>query len=468
MLNLIKSKFEQAESYLFRWKLAPLVHFVESRESGIIFFKNSLKIVETSLPVISALKDFFAGYTKKECFQKYNIDPTEFNQLLSDIYNRSKEKLPVDKTEERENVLERLVIHVSNKCNLHCEYCYAEGGSYKQEAKLLDLNTLKLIISKFCDSFDGISNVQFFGGEPLLNIPMIDQACLLFKEKAEACEIESIPEFSVVTNGTIANKEMINIFKKHNIKMTISLDGPEDINDSLRGKTTFKKIKKLTRMLKNNHIQYGFESTYTKKHLEAGYTIKDLLHFFKLEFDQEEVHIPVVSLPDGHALALTPDEEKELNAEAVSCSLNLHQDCSYSCISHASRILKVYTEKQPIELYCTAGFATLTVDVFGDLYPCFMFSGIPDYKMGNVNDSIFPNPKKAKNVMEGIFSNAKHKDRKCLNCWAYPFCFGCIGGDYIRNDGNLNTKTNCKSIQAMAEQFLIGVGNFQSLKEKQN
>lgn len=467
MLNCIKSKLNQVEDSLLRWKISSLIHCVKSKDSGVIFFKKSLKIVETSLSVINSFNDFLAGKTRKACCQTYQIDPSKFDQLLSDIYNRSQEELPVDETKEKKNVLERLVIHVSNRCNLRCEYCYADGGNYKQEEKLLDFNTLKLIVSKFCDSFDGITNVQYFGGEPLLNLPMIDQACRLFKEKVTAGEIESVPEFSVVTNGTISNQDMIAIFKRHSVKVTISVDGPEDIHDSLRGKGSFAKIQRLTKLLKDNQIQFGFESTFTKKHLQAGYTVKDLLHYFNQEFDQEEAHIPAVSLPEGHTLALNPGEEKQVYLEALSCSLNRHQDRSYSCISYASRILQAYTEQQPIELYCTAGFATLAVDVFGSLYPCFMFSGNPEYKMGNINDQEFPNPNRAKKVMKEITANAKHEDKTCLKCWAYPFCFGCIGADYIRNKGNLN-KTSCQLNKAMAEQFLAVVANYHSLKEKQN
>ena len=70
----------------------------------------------------------------------------------------------------------RLILVISKLCNLNCRYCYASGGSYgNSENKLMNLEMLKKSIESVIELFpDGIEAIQFFGGEPLVNIDIIE------------------------------------------------------------------------------------------------------------------------------------------------------------------------------------------------------------------------------------------------------------------------------------------------------
>ena len=88
--------------------------------------------------------------------------------------------------------------------------------------------TVDQTIKKIYSKFDHILGIQLFGGEPLLNLDMMEYICSKFSER------DPEVEFGIVTNGTLINEQFIQIAKKYNIHTTISYDGDYNINNKLR------------------------------------------------------------------------------------------------------------------------------------------------------------------------------------------------------------------------------------------
>jgi radical SAM protein with 4Fe4S-binding SPASM domain len=122
-------------------------------------------------------------------------------------------------------------------------------------------------------------------------------------------------------------------------------------------------------------------------------------------------------------------------------------------------MLTVFLEAAPIEQYCPAGLATLSVDCQGNAYPCFMFTGIEDLQIGNVFDPEFPDEERVSRVWPVVLRNDKRGDPACEECWASPFCSGCLARDYFVNGGSFE-RTGCSVIRAMAEEFISKVVAF--------
>jgi uncharacterized protein len=322
------------------------------------------------------------------------------------------------------------------------------------------------ILDRFFHLFDPIDKIQFFGGEPLLNAGLIEFVCQDCRQRQQRGEIERMPKFSIVTNGTVFSAEIIGLLKRHDFSLTISLDGPEDVNDTLRGQGTYKKIRQFVRSLENNQIGYSFEGTYTARHLEEGLSVCDLMNFYREYFGQREVHLPLVSLPPGHSLAISDGQAAMIYRQAVEDSLKNLKNGRPSCgLSFVTRMMNACVEAKPIQNYCPAGISTLAVDSTGGIYPCFMFIGRPEFHLGNILDPDFPDGPKVKEISRRILEADKSRAPECRECWASPLCSGCIGADDIRTGGTLD-KTSCRMTKEMAEGFLSQIVEINDIKQE--
>ena len=354
------------------------------------------------------------------------------------------------------NYLDRITINVSNDCNLKCIYCYASGGSYKKEKGYMDKFTALQTINFFIVNFDVIKNVQFFGGEPLLNKDLIEIICEEFYSKYKNNEISYLPMFSVVTNGTIMSKEIINILSKYDIKITISIDGPEKINDFLRGKGTYNKILKNIDTLKLNNIKFGIECTFTKYHLKNKCDMVDLLDFFYKKLRIHYAHIPTVSISKKNDLYIKNSEKIDIYKKVIMNSLQSLENEDYKMESITYRILRSLILKTPIKYYCPAGKLTLSVSHEGDVYPCFMFIGDDKFLIGNVFKGIYAN--KLEKVSNILMNLEKNIYPKCKNCWAASLCFGCIGDNYITSN-KITSDEVCNFNKEIIKYLILNIIN---------
>lgn len=429
------------------------LHCLENEEDGIVFLKDTISIFTVPKPLKNALGDFLNGAPRGRAAAAHGIGENDLDAVLHLFHEKAMSPPPPAEEEQTENVLERLVLNVSNDCNLRCGYCYAGGGVYGAATSLMTRETVVAAIDQFCARYDAIHIVQFFGGEPLLNQDIIIRVCEELALRHEQGMLSRMPKFAVVTNGTQGSEATVALLKKYCISATISLDGPEDVNDYLRGKGTFRKIESFVESLENAGIEYGFEGTYTAHHLRSGVTLCALLDFFRERFHQNEVHIPYASLPPGHPLSIPDEENARIYREAVEHSLEPSRDGKTACLSFASRLRDVYVNRKPIRMYCPAGLGTLSVDSSGGVCPCFMLTGKEEFRVGNVHDSTFPIARKAKAVGRMLLRTAKENTPECRDCWASPFCSGCIGADYIEGEGSFR-KRGCTIMREMVEGFL--------------
>ncbi|MPN48827.1 hypothetical protein SDC9_196439 [bioreactor metagenome] len=94
--------------------------------------------------------------------------------------------------------IDTIRINISNACNLACKYCYANGGNYTKPNSLMSKKVAKDIVTFIKNNLNHIETIFFFGGEPLLNIDIIEYICSEFKDK----------KFKLITNGTLINDKI--------------------------------------------------------------------------------------------------------------------------------------------------------------------------------------------------------------------------------------------------------------------
>lgn len=374
----------------------------------------------------------------------------------------------------KEFVIDRLVMLVTTHCNLRCRYCYAQGGNYGERPQVMPAETALEIVDYFARNFAGINAVQFFGGEPSLVPSTIAEICTYFRGLTERGVIRRMPKFSIVTNGQFGDDSgFFRILRDHSFLITYSIDGPRAIHDYLRPAgnvssydrvalsfDTAKSIEPLRRAI-------GIEATYTREHLERGITYIDLMRFFKERFSIESAHIVPVSSDGVSDLSISEhlDSYSRILQDAVGLMFQeLVSASNMLSFSVALRMLRRLVEKRPYGYVCPAGGETISVSPKGDIYPCFMFTGLSEFSFGPIGQH--PEALLEKIGLFRSTRGAKVKYEHCSTCWARTACSTCLGA-FQRKDGRLlPAEEYCTLVRATLTAVLIGLAKVRSCPEQ--
>ena len=257
-------------------------------EVGVVYVPRK-GIVKTTTPkhakaIEVCLADYFNGNMSSQ-------DKAAFENYMEKAL-KGVDDLPIApcKAMNERDMLRRIEIVIANDCNLRCRYCYAHGGSYDMKIQRMTPDIVcnyltKLLIGKY----RYVSIVTFFGGEPTLCPDTIEAVCKFFAENVERGLLEKMPVFLMVSNGTLIDENMADIIHKYEIHVTISVDGPPEINDLFRvdaaGNGTFLKVSKgIDALNKAGSAPVLLEATYTAKHKEMGYTKEGIQDYLKNYF----------------------------------------------------------------------------------------------------------------------------------------------------------------------------------------
>lgn len=337
--------------------------------------------------------------------------------------------------------LRRLTINLSHDCNLRCRYCYADSGSYRGPRRLLSIEKGRQIIDYFSAVYDNISNIQFFGGEPLLNFHIIGPLCdYIFEVFGKKCS--SLPVLSVVTNGTILNKTIVNMIRKYQICVTVSLDGLASINDCLRvyknGSGSFNRIVSNIQILSRETGQpMRIEGTFTSEHLHQNFSLVEFMDYLVKELKIHSLHMPWVIGNCYNGCGIVPNNkniEKIISIYSEAFSKSLHSlispDINQTILTtYIERYLERFFAKFSSTPYiCPAGIDTLSVSADGSVYPCFLFISNKKFKLAETGTA--PVMDLTKNKRQ--FSKDMKVPQYILSNGDIPLMF-CAGLNYICN-----------------------------------
>lgn len=437
----------------------------------ILYFPNSKRFFKVNDKAIELIKDISDDTAVDIIGLKYGVSKEtveNYKKKFQEYEKTVEENFPGETNKENKNVLGRLVLHLANGCNLRCMYCYANGGTYHSENQLMDKKTVDQAIKKIYSKFDHILGIQLFGGEPLLNLDMMEYICSKFSE------YDPEVEFGIVTNGTLINEQFIQIAKKYNIHTTISYDGDYNINNKLRIKVdgtgaSNDILKAAKKFREETGLLELIEATYTQIHYDHGVTILDVLK----DIEKELPGIPVHLAPAGGSeidsyvlkdLAPFVDSVDEIFNENAKEN---NKEFTYSLMQ---RIVYSIVHKTPGSQYiCDAGIGTLSISVKGDVYPCFMFTDQEEYRLGNIWDDNLFDSKKCRNVLKKIQEfNDKNRNKECNDCFIKNICNGCLGLNSMNTNSTelVMDKKTCDMFRKMTERVLVQLADIsQKTKE---
>lgn len=327
-------------------------------------------------------------------------------------------------------------------------------------------DTAKCAIDLFFYRFKKIKYIQIFGGEPLLNFPVMKFICEYLHEKFDRDEIEKVPGIGLVTNGTLISDEFVDLINKYDISVTFSFDGTPETNDAMRifrdDSPTSNVILKNLKILKEKTGEPNLiEVTYNKSHIENNVSIKDIVSFIKNIDKNIDMHItPVVSCNKS-------ENEYALNdlTSFIDSVDDLLVDNKSELYSLLQRYILAIQNKTKQKYICRAGSNMFSVSASGDIYPCFMFTDNNDFCIGNISDENVLYSKKFNQSLKKFCSYDKRQDSECRNCFIRNICFGCLGqnlcqtGDAFKTDRNI-----CNMNRAIVEKILIKMSQMEDKK----
>ena len=330
----------------------------------------------------------------------------------------------------RSTVVKALCLHVTHDCNLACRYCFAEEGEYHGQRALMSFEVGKQALDFLIEHSGNRTNleVDFFGGEPLMNWDVVRQ--LVEYGRSREAETGKRFRFTVTTNGVLLNDEMMDFINREMHNVVLSIDGRKQVNDFMRpfrsGKGSYDLIlPKFKKMAESrNQQQYYVRGTYTHHNLDFS---EDVLHLADEGFEQISVE-PVVApstadyaIQEADIPALCHEYEKL--AEAILARRRAGNGFNFfHFMIDLSGGPCVYKRISG----CGAGTEYLAVTPWGDLYPCHQFVGNTDFLLGNVKDGVVNTELRDRFKMVNVYA----KDA-CRDCFSKFHCSGgCAANAY--------------------------------------
>ena len=327
-------------------------------------------------------------------------------------------------------VLKAMCLHVAHTCNLNCDYCFASQGNYHGDRGLMPFAVGKQALDFLIASSGSRVNleVDFFGGEPLMNWQVVKQLVEYGRSQEEAHNKKF--RFTLTTNGVLLNDEIMEFCNREMANVVLSLDGRKEVNDKMRpfrnGTGSYDlivpKFQKFAE--KRGDRDYFVRGTFTHNNLDFG---KDVLHFADLGFKKMSVE-PVVA-PDEEPYAIKEadlpqilEEYDRLAAEYVK----RHKEGRGFTFFHFMLDLTQGPCVAKRLSGCGSGTEYLAVTPWGDLYPCHQFVGNEDFLLGNVDTGVTNTAVRDEFKLCNVYA----KD-KCRDCFARFYCSGgCAANSY--------------------------------------
>lgn len=328
------------------------------------------------------------------------------------------------------NVIKALCLHVSHTCNLNCSYCFASQGKFNGERAIMSFETGKKALNFLIENSGTRKNleVDFFGGEPLMNWEVVKQLV----EYARSIEKENNKNFrfTLTTNGMLIDDDVIDFANREMHNVVLSLDGRKEIHDRLRvdyaGKGSYDKIvPKFQKLVKERgNKNYYMRGTFT--HANTDF-INDINAMLDLGFTELSLE-PVVCDPKDDAaitkddLVIVKEQYEILAKEMLDRKKQGKPFTFYHYMIDLTGGPCVYKRISG----CGSGTEYMAVTPWGDLYPCHQFVGDEDFKLGNIFDGVTNKQKQDEFRSCNVYA---HKE--CKDCWAKLYCSGgCAANAY--------------------------------------
>ena len=333
-------------------------------------------------------------------------------------------------------VVKALCLHIAHTCNLNCSYCFASQGKYNGDRAVMSYEVGKQALDFLIANSGNRRNleVDFFGGEPLMNFQVVKQ--LVAYARSIEKEHNKNFRFTLTTNGMLIDDDVIEFSNKEMSNVVLSLDGRKEVHDRFRvdyaGKGSWDRIvpkfQKLVEAREGKN--YYMRGTFTHQNPDFLEDIRQMLDLGFSELSME----PVVCAP-GDPSELTDADMaivKEQYEQLAQLMLERDDQGKPFTFYHYMIDLKggpcIYKRISG----CGSGTEYMAVTPWGDLYPCHQFVGDDKYLLGNVWDGVTN-----KDIQNEFASCNVYARPECHDCWAKLYCSGGCAANAYHSTGSV-------------------------------
>lgn len=404
------------------------VHIVDDIVYDIISLYEGRKEEE----IIKELESKYEVSDITEALEEVKTLVEEGSLFTEDIY----ENYIMD-FKKRKTVVKALCLHIAHDCNLACRYCFAEEGEYHGRRELMSFEVGKKALDFLIANSGSRKNleVDFFGGEPLMNFEVVKQLVKYGREQEKIYNKNF--RFTLTTNGVLLNDDIMEFANKEMANVVCSIDGRKEVNDKMRpfrnGKGSYDLILPKFKKLANsrNQTNYYVRGTYT--HFNKDFA-NDVIHLANEGFEQISVE-PVVA-PANEPYAIKEEDVEELKNQYDILAKEIierRKNGKYVNFFH----FMIDLEGGPCVAKrlsgCGSGTEYLAVTPWGDFYPCHQFVGNEEFLLGNVDEGITNTKVRDEFKLCNVYAKPK-----CHDCFAKFYCSGGCAANSYNFHGNIN------------------------------
>ncbi len=332
--------------------------------------------------------------------------------------------------EKTAGVVKALCLHIAHTCNLNCSYCFASQGKYHGERAIMSYEVGKQALDFLVANSGSRRNleVDFFGGEPLMNFDVVKQ--LVAYARSIEKEHNKNFRFTLTTNGLLIDDDVIDFANREMSNVVLSLDGRKEVHDRFRvdyaGNGSWERIvpkfKKLVDAREGKN--YYMRGTFT--HANPDF-LEDIKQMLELGFNELSME-PVVC---------AKGDPSELTEEDLPLVLDQYEKL-------AELMLEKDKEGKPFTFYhymidltggpciykrisgCGSGTEYMAVTPWGDLYPCHQFVGDEKFRLGDIWTGVTNTEIQREFAACNVYAHPE-----CRDCWARLYCSGgCAANAY--------------------------------------
>ena len=338
--------------------------------------------------------------------------------------------------EKTAGVVKALCLHIAHTCNLNCSYCFASQGKYHGERAMMSYDVGKRALDFLVENSGTRKNleVDFFGGEPLMNFEIVKQL-VAYARSIEKDKGKNF-RFTLTTNGVLVDDDVINWANRECSNVVLSLDGRKEIHDRYRvdyaGNGSWDKIvPKFQKFVEAREGKnYYMRGTFTHNNPDF---LKDVQQMLDLGFRELSME-PVVC---------APDEPSALTEEDLAIVMQQYEALAELMLEHDKK-------KDPFTFYhymidltggpciykrisgCGSGTEYMAVTPWGDLYPCHQFVGDEKFKLGDIYTGVTNTEIQKQFAACNVYAHPE-----CNDCWARLYCSGGCAANAYHSTGSV-------------------------------
>lgn len=322
-----------------------------------------------------------------------------------------------------------LCLNVAHLCNMKCRYCFASQGDFGRGKALMPFEVGKKAVDFLLEQSGPVRRVEvdFFGGEPLLNIKVVRQLVDYGERAAE--ELGKQIHFTLTTNGLLLDDETNRFILDKQLSVVLSMDGRPEIHDYNRplpdGSGSYSRVlPRFKDLVGLKPHSYYIRGTFTRHALNFA---SDYRHLADLGFDSISLE-PAVGTGKEYTI-----QESDLPRVLAEYERLADLILEYRLAGRDVNFFHFNLDLQKGPCLakrmtgCGAGVEYLAVTPEGDLYPCHQLVGEERFHMGNVSYSQLDEEIRRKLAGSHMVSKPV-----CMHCWARNFCGGgCHANNYF-------------------------------------